>query len=291
MKQRIITGIVFTLAVAVFVVPGYWSKWPPLVLFAGVAVIASIELVAALRQIGLKPCLPVTACGGLLMLVPLAVGFLIPERDLFSLMTGFSLLAAVVLFFMVVAILARLLIDGPQALPDAVATAAIMAYVAFPLGCPVLLLDQFAVGWVWVLIGLTAPWVSDVFAYFTGSLIGRRPIVPILSPKKTLEGCLGGIAGSMVLQVVIFQIFRNMLGYPSARPVASIVFALASGLVLSIASQLGDWLASGLKRYCRIKDFGRVLPGHGGLMDRFDSAFFTLPVALVLAMLYRLLGF
>jgi phosphatidate cytidylyltransferase len=131
--------------------------------------------------------------------------------------------------------------------------------------------------------------MSDVFAYFTGSLLGRHLIVPSLSPKKTVEGSLGGIAGSILSQMLIFHLFRDLLGRSACRSSDYLAFAILSGLLLSIASQLGDWLASGFKRYCGIKDFGDVLPGHGGLMDRFDSAFFTLPVTLILAVLYQVL--
>ncbi|MEA4888430.1 MAG: phosphatidate cytidylyltransferase [Clostridiaceae bacterium] len=290
MKQRIITGVIFTLVIALFIIPGYWSIWPPVVLFTGVAILAAYEIVTVIRQSKLNPSLPMAMAGSLMMLLPLVGSRVFPEAEgILRPLSGFALTAFALLLFMTITVIALLLKRGPQNMPDAVATAAVMAYVAFPLSCPVLLLDQVPGGWLWVVIGLTSPWVSDVFAYFVGSLIGRHPIVPVLSPKKTVEGCLGGIAGCMLSQMLIFHLFQNILGRPAITQPKYMFYALITGLVLSVASQLGDWLASGIKRWCGVKDFGYILPGHGGIMDRFDSAFFTLPITMIMAMLYQIL--
>lgn len=291
MKQRIITGVLFALAVAAFIIPGYWFWWPPLLFFSIVAVLVSYEIVTAFRQCGRRPCLPVTLAGSLFMLIPWIAARLLPSVNPWAdILVAFSITLFLLFILMTIGSMIRLLIDGPKAFPDAVATAGIMLYIAFPLTCAVLLLTYVNGGWLWVVIGLAAPWFSDVFSYFTGSLIGRHRIVPLISPKKTVEGSLGGIAGSMLSQMLIFYLFQGILGKISDHPVAILLFALASGLLLSISAQLGDWFASGFKRYCSIKDFGNVLPGHGGLMDRFDSAFFTMPVTFALALVYQLIG-
>ncbi len=297
MRQRIITGIVFTLGVALFVVPGYWHPLPPLILFTAVALQAAWELVNALRRRGMRPSLLLASLGSLLMLLPLlgSAQFAKNQHDRLAvgfteqLAGGFALMSFVLLAVMCFSVIGMLIRRGPDALPDAVATAAIMAYVAFPLSCPVLLVEQVRGGWLWLLVGLAAPWISDSFAYFTGSVIGRHPIIPAISPKKTLEGCLGGIVGSMLVLPLIFWLFGHTLGGHQYLSASGLIFAVVSGLVLSVASQLGDWLASGIKRWCKVKDFGDLLPGHGGIMDRFDSAFFTLPMALILAVLYQML--
>lgn len=296
MKQRVITGVLFALGIAVFIVPGYWFAWPPIVLFAGVAVLSSRELVQAARQRGLRPDPVMATAGSLLMLLPLLgsayfarqnrgeeVGFTDQIAGGLALM-AFLLLAA--MLFTAIGILIR---RGPEALPDAAATAAIMAYVAFPLSCPVILAFEVHDGYLWLLFGLVSPWISDTFAYFVGSAIGRHPIIPSLSPKKTLEGFLGGIVGTMLFIPLVFYLFGHTLGSDYRLTLYGIGFAMLSGIVLSLASQLGDWLASGIKRWCGVKDFGKLLPGHGGIMDRFDSAFFTLPMALALAVIYQVL--
>lgn len=297
MKQRIITGILFTLGVALFVIPGFWHHLPPIILFAAVALQASREIVQALRVKGLKPNLVVASMGSVLMLLTVVGAaqfnerFGIHDETGFTeqLAGGFALMSFVLLATMCFSVIAILIKRGPESLPDAVATVAVMAYVAFPLSCPILLLEEVRGGMLWLLVGLAMPWISDCFAYFTGFLFGRHPIVPAISPKKTLEGCLGGIVGSMLILPLIFLLFRSFLDIRGPLSAGVIIFAVVSGLVLSIASQLGDWLASGIKRWCGIKDFGKFLPGHGGIMDRFDSAFFTLPISLFLSVLYQMI--
>ena len=295
MKQRVITGILFTLAIAAFIVPGYWFTWPPIILFTGVAVLTSRELVHALRYRGLKPNGFMATAGSLLMLLPLAGSALIKNGNTGQqagftgqVAGGMALMAFVLFMTMLFTVIGILLKRGPEALPDAVATAAVMGYVAFPLSCSVLLAGEVSGGFVWLLVGLASPWISDCFAYFTGSLLGKHPIVPAISPKKTIEGCLGGMAGCMLILPLVFVLFGHTLGSGGVSGWPVIVFAMASGLLLSLASQMGDWLASGVKRWSGVKDFGSILPGHGGILDRFDSAFFTLPIALILAVLFQL---
>ncbi|MDD3931145.1 MAG: phosphatidate cytidylyltransferase [Clostridiaceae bacterium] len=291
MKQRILTGILFALVVAAFIIPGFWTIWPPIIFLSGVAVVAALEIDGAMRACSRKPCRSLVVAGSLFMLLPLLAGMLHPETN--PLMaSGFAL--GLTLFFLAlfsgISSIIRLLIDGPASFPDALATGGIMLYIAFPLSCAMLLVSQMPDGFIWLIIGLSAPWVSDVFAYFSGSLLGRRQIVPRLSPKKTIEGSLGGIVGSILSQLVVFYLFRDWFGRPDLPSSTVFLFAILTGLLLSVFSQLGDWLASGFKRYCGVKDFGSVLPGHGGLMDRFDSVFFTLPIAAFLAILYQVIG-
>jgi phosphatidate cytidylyltransferase len=295
MKQRIVTGFLFALVVAVFIVAGFWIRWLPMILFAAVAVIAAVELTNALRHKGLRPSMELAVTGSLCMLLPIL--FTAPfARNLSDFVTGifsgklaggFAAMAFILFLLADFSVVAMIIRRGPDAVPDAIATSAIMVYVAFPLSCPAILLYHLPGGWLWLLVGLAAPWISDVFAYFTGCAIGRHPIIPRISPKKTLEGCLGGIVGSILVMPVIFRLFGHTLGGTNQLNWPNLLFYGLSGLLLSIASQLGDWLASGLKRWCGIKDFGRLLPGHGGLMDRFDSAFFTLPMTLILAAFYQ----
>ena len=296
MKQRIITGIIFTLAIAVFIVPGYWTIWPPIAMFVAAALICAHELSQVLRARGMKPASGVIKAGSLMVLLPLiGASCFFPNQQIeasdlgsqvaagFSLMT-FALL--VISFFIVILMLIR---RGPNGLPDAVATVSAIIYVVFPLGCAVLLISRVGGGFLWLLVGLTSPWITDSFAYFTGFLIGRRPIIPQLSPKKTLEGSIGGVIGCMLVIPLVFYLFGHTLGVHAHPDWMMLLFAMLSGLILSIASQFGDWFASAIKRWCTVKDFGKLLPGHGGLLDRFDSAFFTLPIGLLLAFLYQLL--
>lgn len=123
-------------------------------------------------------------------------------------------------------------------------------------------------GWVWLLLLLVATWASDTAAYFVGKKFGRRKLAPALSPGKTVAGALGGAGGSLAAAWIF------TLAYPFL-PVAQV---LLLGLLIGIAGQLGDLWESVLKRTAGIKDTGALIPGHGGVLDRFDSMLFTAPL-------------
>lgn len=125
-------------------------------------------------------------------------------------------------------------------------------------------------------------WGSDTCAYLVGRKLGKHKIVPKLSPKKSWEGCAGGVIGAAAIGAVFAAIVSSRLTQFS-NPV--LAFAVI-GAVSSVISQLGDWAASAIKRNYDVKDYGRLIPGHGGIMDRFDSVIFTAPVIFYLAGLF-----
>jgi phosphatidate cytidylyltransferase len=125
---------------------------------------------------------------------------------------------------------------------------------------------------VWLIF--IGAWGSDTCAYCIGMLIGKRKIFPKLSPKKSLEGCIGGIVGAALLGLLYASIFqKQLLGVHNPKAAYAIMCGISS-----IISQLGDLAASAIKRNHEIKDYGNLLPGHGGIMDRFDSIIFVAPV-------------
>lgn len=120
-------------------------------------------------------------------------------------------------------------------------------------------------------------WICDVFAFFTGSFFGKHPLSPEISPKKTIEGAVGGIVfGTAAL--LLYGWILQLSGAAQPRYLVLLLY----GVLLSVVSQIGDLVASLIKREHKIKDYGRVLPGHGGIMDRFDS---VLGVSTLLAVL------
>ena len=125
-------------------------------------------------------------------------------------------------------------------------------------------------------------WVCDTCAYFTGMLFGRHKLCPKLSPKKTIEGAVGGVLGTMAAGAVFGLLLPVGTDYYNERVIYACVLI---GLAVGILSQFGDLLASGLKRDIGIKDFGTLIPGHGGIMDRFDSVIFVTPVVYFLVVL------
>ncbi len=132
---------------------------------------------------------------------------------------------------------------------------------------------------VWLI--LISSWVCDTCAYFVGVTIGRKRIFPVLSPKKSLEGCIGGVAGSALVGG-LYAFFIVEKAIPDQRVLWIVVFISAAGAVMSM---VGDLAASAIKRNHNIKDYGKLIPGHGGVMDRFDSMIVTAPMIYFLTIL------
>lgn len=145
-------------------------------------------------------------------------------------------------------------------------------YVALPLSFLVLVREEFGV--IWTIFGLVCTWLTDTGAYFGGSRYGKNKLSKI-SPNKTIEGCLAGILTAILGAVLFALIF--------AKPVLKLSIFAA---FLSICGQLGDLVESALKRERAVKDSGSLLPGHGGILDRFDSLGFVFPALFILLTLF-----
>ena len=128
-------------------------------------------------------------------------------------------------------------------------------------------------GLFYIIIGLFCAWLTDTFAYFSGKFLGKHKLCPKISPKKTVEGAIGGAVGAVLSCVIAFLIFDKF--YFTVHSIALWEVILLT-LVLSIVGMCGDLTASVMKRNFGVKDFGKIIPGHGGVMDRFDSALFVL---------------
>lgn len=129
---------------------------------------------------------------------------------------------------------------------------------------------------VWLIF--IGSWGSDTFAYLTGMTLGKHKLAPVLSPKKSVEGCIGGIFGAALIGFLYATIFKNQIpGDFNPQIVYPIV-----GAACSVISQIGDLAASGIKRQNDIKDYGTLIPGHGGILDRFDSVIYTAPLCYAL---------
>lgn len=148
---------------------------------------------------------------------------------------------------------------------DAVVTFTGFFYVAFTLGHMVMLSNHSTSFFIWYPFILA--FVTDTFAYLTGRVFGRTPLIPKVSPNKTVEGSIGGIVGCVAVSVVYALIVNPSFWYK----------AIFLGLLGSFIAQVGDLVASKIKRQFGIKDFGWIMPGHGGVLDRCDSLIMTTP--------------
>lgn len=124
---------------------------------------------------------------------------------------------------------------------------------------------------VWLIF--FSSWGCDTFAYCSGMLLGKHKLAPVLSPKKSIEGAVGGVLGAALLGF-LYALFLGGRMEEVANPVLACPAACAIGAVIS---QVGDLAASAIKRNHNIKDYGHLIPGHGGILDRFDSMIYTAP--------------
>lgn len=143
--------------------------------------------------------------------------------------------------------------------------------------------DDRAMTVFFVVIGLAMPWLSDSGAYFAGVFLGKHKLCPEISPKKTVEGAIGGVIAGALLMLLTGFIFESLV-FPLSDISREINYVniLIYGFICSFISMLGDLTFSLLKRNYKIKDFGSIIPGHGGLLDRLDSVIFTLPALYII---------
>lgn len=132
------------------------------------------------------------------------------------------------------------------------------------------LIRELPNGIQWLFLLLVIVMSGDTAAFYTGSTIGRRKLYPLVSPKKSIEGSIGGLAGSLA---------GTFISRATFFPELSIIDCIATALLLGMLGQLGDLFESMLKRSFGVKDSGKIIPGHGGLLDRLDSILFAAPAA------------
>ena len=282
MRQRVITGFIFTVLVLSFFVPALWWPVTGVAMAVIIGVVACVEMYKAIRNGGYHP-------SRLLLIIGMCLATLIVICGLIFKLNVESIMA---LYLIVVCMycvscginLPLVRPEDDKAFLNGMFTGGMIFYISFPLFCFVSALLFVPNGWYYMVIGLFAPWGTDTFAYFTGVALGKHKIVPHISPKKTWEGCIGdslfcAVCVTVYCCLVIYRIDEIAIGIV---PYAVLTFFL--GLLISVMSQLGDWFCSVIKRRTGIKDFSNLFPGHGGMLDRFDSTFFTLPVALLLAL-------
>lgn len=163
--------------------------------------------------------------------------------------------------------------------------------LAFSLSCIVFIRDLYYVskpdaarGLFYICLLLFGAWMTDAGAYFIGVFFGKHKLAPQISPKKTIEGAIGGVLFTLItffLAVIVYGLICKKSGVVISVNYPALVIA---SLLCSVAAILGDLSASLIKRECKIKDFGNILPGHGGVLDRFDSVMFVAPLMYIFLM-------
>jgi len=257
MRQRIVTGLVSIAAVAVIL---YVRAWLAFLVVTALMLVGMWEEFEAFERAGHKP-----ARWPAMLLAALTV-------------PGFHFLGIPVFApLLVTGTMLAMLVTCARKKPEWT-DAAISIYPMYTVFLPLALLlllfrsDFQPYGVQLIILVLIIAYLGDTAAYFVGSLFGKRKLCEAVSPKKTVEGAIAGLAASVAGAVLFVLITRR---YVSG---VGLIGAAVLGLLGGAAGQVGDLTASLVKRHCGVKDFGSFFPGHGGVMDRIDSMLFTLMV-------------
>ncbi|MGL5269760.1 MAG: phosphatidate cytidylyltransferase [Selenomonadaceae bacterium] len=140
-------------------------------------------------------------------------------------------------------------------------------------------LGNMTQGCALIWLAFLGTWASDTFAFFTGSFCGRHKLCPDISPNKTVEGFAGGMIGTVLVTAAVGSLFGFFWGH-----------MIVLGILLAAVATLGDLVESTIKRHTGIKDSGSLIPGHGGVLDRFDSIMFTVPLVYYYVQIFNIIG-
>lgn len=262
--KRILTAVLLIPLVLVLILWG--PLWLQTLAAWGIAELALYEYLSLCEGYGLR-CprwLPLTGCTLLF-----AVSFWMPA----------FLLAAMLLSALAFLGICTLLSPLNRVLGDATSAFFGLAYVVFPLVLAPMITTQEN-GTSQLLFLLVVVWAGDIVALYVGRSIGRHPMAPVLSPKKTWEGAAGSMVGSIAAGLGLVELGAHLYRHG----IALVLYAqpwwywVLMAVLLNVAAQLGDLLESAIKRGAGVKDSGSLLPGHGGVLDRIDALLLALPV-------------
>jgi phosphatidate cytidylyltransferase len=269
-KRVAVAAVGVPLAVVVL----WFGGWTLALFLAAIAVGSTAELYRLARQRGVQP---LVAVGLIAAAAPVLLTMAVPDHASAS----WQLFVATSLLVAGLAIFLRGVSGAPLTVTAVTVFGALFTGGTLAYG---MLLREMVVphdprwsAWVGpalLAFPLALTWLSDTFAYFGGRRFGRRKLIPAVSPGKTVEGALSGVIGTVIVGALYAHfVFGAWLDVPVSLAVGALI-----GLIVSPVAQLGDLAESLLKREAGVKDSGTLLPGHGGMLDRFDSLFFSIPV-------------
>ncbi len=188
----------------------------------------------------------------------------------------YEVLIAIIPISLLVLIIELIFSKGKKNILDVAVTMLGICYIPTMILFLSLTRESLTHGRILVWYVFFSAWGSDIFAYFIGKNFGKHKFTQI-SPNKTIEGCVAGVIGALIFAIIYTIIVNNIWGLG-----ISYVSIILITILLSIIGQIGDLAASSIKRYCGLKDFSELIPGHGGMLDRIDSIIFILPFAYIL---------
>lgn len=251
LKTRVISGAILAIALIAVVLLGAWT------LRIALALVSVLMVIELFRAVKLRSVLVVPAA---LLAAVLSMDVILAD-----------FLGTVLCLYLILVLAVFLCLHEKLHIHHAALSVLFPFFVGLFLGC-ITKIRLLPDGEYWVWLVFVGAWVSDVFAYFTGSFFGKTKLLPKVSPKKTVEGAIGGALGAGIGFLVFSILFGTKIG--NVHPVGLFV----AGIFAAASGQVGDLVASCIKRQYGIKDYGKIMPGHGGAMDRFDSVLFVAPV-------------
>lgn len=270
MKTRIITGVVGAAAVIAWL----FAMYTP-VFSAVLALVAAVGVFELTKAFEVKNPVFRIMC----IVIAAAIPFLFEYKSKFSL-PMFPVITAIIIVSLIIMVL-----DFKNLKFEQVVCSLFSAFaVPSALSCIVLFRDTYVSfpdlfkktdGVFLIIYAFFSCWLSDTFALFVGMKFGKHKLSPVISPKKTVEGAVGGVICTAAINTVLYFIFKYNFELSEKLSLPLIIIC---SICLSVVSIFGDLAASTIKRHHGIKDFGNILPGHGGVMDRFDSSCFVFPV-------------
>ena len=274
MKTRILTAIV---AICVLLPVLYFSGTPALtVAIAAVAVISIYEILKCIGVKKLYISLPIYVAAA-------SVPFLLRyTKDSHTFATvAFCAAAVVLIYLFAVSVLSH----GKFTFEMLGTVYAASLYIIVAYSAIIYVRDFGDHGKYLYLLIFIGAWVTDTFAYFSGMLFGKHKLIPDVSPKKTVEGSIGGTLFCAIAFVIFGVIMNTWFGTD-----ANFLLLAIGGVFMAVIAQIGDLIMSVIKRHYGIKDYGRIFPGHGGMLDRFDSVLIVALGLAVMCMIVSLFG-
>lgn len=281
MKNRVIFGIIGTAvgvgSLCIIFVPVYLGFMISLISVAAVYEIMTVS------KIENKALLAVTA----------AVAAFIPSELEYRVLDRLGIPTSLAVTVYVMLLLTIMIACYGSTRFEHIATALVSSIVVpYAFSCYILVRDAYELApdyfdkkrcFYLLLTGMFCTWITDTFALFTGIKFGKHKLAPKISPKKSVEGAVGGVVGALLSNVVLWFIFDRFVFDERFIPLWA---AMLLSVVLSLSSMLGDISASVIKRNNGAKDFSNLIPGHGGIMDRFDSFSFVFPTMYIIIQIY-----
>ena len=265
MKTRIISGVIGLVLLAVIMFTGQ------LVLGIAIMLISWIglhEFYTAVSKAGYKPVKSLGYSSSLVILfIALNEQFnIIPQEKTVGFVTLGIFAIILVQFSMMI------FTNNKYNIVDMSVSFYGIVYIVFLFSC-LLLTRELENGMYYIWLVFIGAFMTDTCAYFTGRLIGKtKRFIPAIVPTKTLEGCIGGVVGCIAGMLAYGMFVQTHIEG------ISLIHYIFLGILCGVISQIGDWSASAIKRFVKIKDYGKIMPGHGGVLDRFDSILFVAPV-------------